>query len=1034
MAILCCLFLQSNAFASVSSKLTTNHYIDRPKPPVDISGVVIDAKGEPIPGVGVGVKDTRIAVVTDGAGKFVIKNVENNATLVFTSIGYKTQEIEVNGRTTINVTLTEDTRGLSEVVVIGYGTASRKDVTGAISSVKAVQLENENPQSVADILKGNIAGLSVSMNTSAKGGGDLLVRGKSTLTAGNSPLIVLDGIIYFGALSDINPNDIETVDVLKDASSLAVYGAKAATGVVAITTKKGKGGKPSINLNTNFGIAQLAQDMRPYSGEEFLKWRADVARSGGATASYLYDDPRNLSPGVTLTQWLNGQTTSDPVDLWLNRLGLVANEKANYFAGRETDWYDKIFRTGQRQDHTLSVSGSKEEFNYYMSIGYQKNENIVDNGQFSTVRFRTNLESQVAKFLTIGANIQFADRDESAIEADWGQLINLSPYGDMYNADGSLRRIPTDDNGLNARNPFLNQTYNSRMDKTYTLFGSLYGKVNLPFGITYQLNFSPALNSWRRFDHQSSQNPNVTTPGGVASRQNETQYNWQVDNLIKWNRTFDKIHNFDVTLLANAEKFQTWWTNAANQTFAPSDVLGYHNLGSGTTPTTVSEDKVYTGSGLMARLNYSLKQRYFLTLSLRRDGYSVFGVNYKEATFPAAAIAWTFTEENFAKKVSWLNYGKIRLSYGINGNRDLRDPGNGTVDPYAALALLNVDKYQLVNNSGTVTPVNAVFIGGRLPNPNLRWEETKSLNLGLDFSVLNNRIGGSIEFFDKTTEYLLVRQTVSSVSGYSFVNSNLAQIKNKGMDLSLTSKNMDRPNFKWNTSLNLSLSRNKIVRLALPTDDPANGWFIGKDINVIWNYEIAGVWQENEIAEANKFNKGIKPGDFKLVDVDGNYIYNDADKKFLGFTTPRYIIALRSEFNIFKNFDVSFQLLSNWGQMKQDNQPINQPGSVGFARMNSYVNNYWTPSNPTNKYARLNSGLSGTSFNVFRDNSFIRLNNVAVAYTLPKDILNKIRVKGLKVYANVNNAAVYTRDWEFWDPENNGPTPRYYTFGLNVSL
>lgn len=998
-----------------------------------VKGVVKDKQGIPLPGVSVKVKGTSKGVSSGVNGDYRIA-VPPNAVLVFTSIGFAVQEINAGSRSEINITLSDDTKQLDEVVVIGYGTATKKDVTGAISSVKASQLENENPQNVTDILRGNIPGLNVGLSTSAKGGGDLLVRGKTTLSASISPLIVLDGIIYSGQLSDINPNDIESIDVLKDASSLAVYGAKAATGVVAITTKKGKSGAPIITVNTNFGLASLARDQKVYDGPGFLKWRADVMRSGAATPSYLYDNPDNLPEGVTLTQWLNGQS-GDPTDLWLNRLGLVANEKANYLAGKTVNWYDEIFRTGLRQDHTVSMSGRKEEVSYYMSLGYLKNENLIKGGEFSTFRARVNLEGKAAKFLTVGLNFQYADRDEGAIEADWNQLTSLSPYGDMYTADGKLRRIPTDDNGLNARNPFLDMTYNSRLNRQNTIFGSLYTKVELPFGITYQLNFSPGIDMYRTFNHSSTNNPNVTTPGGSVTRANETRYNWQVDNLLKWNKTFNKIHTIDVTLLANAEKYQTWWTQAGNEGFVPSDVLGYHNLSSGIKATVDAEDKVATGNALMGRLNYSLMQRYNLTFSVRQDGYSVFGANFKDAVFPSAAFAWTFTEESFMKgKLNWLDYGKLRLSYGINGNRELRNPDNGTLDPYAALQLLTIGKYQLVNNSGTPLEANTVRNGNRMGNDNLKWEQTKSLNAGLDFSVLHDRLSGSIDVYDKRTRDLLVKPTLTNVSGYDNVFSNLAAIKNTGLELSLNSKNVRSEKFTWNTSLNFFFNRNKIERLATTSDEPGNGWFIGKDVDVIWDYKILGVWQESELEEANKFNKGIKAGDFKLEDVDGNYTYNDLDKQFIGYKTPRFVWALRNEFNIFRNIDFSFQLLSNWGQKKQFNQAKNQPGSVGFGRSSSYILPYWTPSNPLNDFARLNSGLSGASFNVWRDNSFIRLNTVAVAYSLPQYLAGKLKVKSAKVYLNVNNAALYAPTWDYWDPQNDGPTPRYYTLGLNVSL
>ncbi|WP_129715272.1 SusC/RagA family TonB-linked outer membrane protein [Pedobacter sp. SYP-B3415] len=999
-----------------------------------VRGTVKDSKGENIPGVSVRVKGTDRGVSTDAGGAYAIA-VSGNATLVFSAVGYETTEQQTASRSELNITLKGSNQELTDVVVIGYGTAQKKDVTGAVSSIRATRLENENPQSVSDILRGNIAGMSVGLNTSAKGGGDLLVRGKTTLSAGTSPLIVLDGIIYVGQLSDINPNDIESVDVLKDASSLAVYGAKAATGVVAITTKKGRGDSPTITANTNFGFAQLARRQEVYGPEGFLNWRADVMRSGAVTPEFLYADPRNLPANVSLTQWLNGQT-GDPVDLWLNRLGLVANEKANYLAGNTVNWFDEIFRTGLRQDHTLSLSGGKNEVNYYMSLGYQKNENLIEGGQFSTFRGRVNLEAKAAKFLTVGLNMQFAARDEGAIEADWGQLVNLSPFGDMYNPNGTLRRIPTDDNGLNARNPFLNPTYNERMDKQNTLFGSLYAKAQLPFGITYQFNFSPGLDSYRVFNYNSSRNPNVVTPGGSATRAQETRYNWQIDNLLKWNRTIAKIHNIDVTLLANAEKYQTWWTQAYAEGFSPADLLSYHNLasGNGAKSTVNSEDKVYTGDALMARINYSLMGKYALTASVRRDGYSVFGINSKRANFPAAALAWTLSEESFMKKIGWVNYLKLRVSYGINGNRDLRNPDNGTVDPYAALTQLSIGKYQYTNANGIPSEVPTASIGNRMPNPDLKWEQTESYNLGLDFAVLNDRISGALESYVKKTDDLLVSQTLTTVSGYTSVYSNLAQVSNRGFELTLNSRNLTSGNIKWNTNVVFSLNRNRIDKLATANDDTGNGWFYGKDIDIIWDYDILGAWQQGDAAEFNKFNKGIKAGDFRLADVDGNYVYGDVDKQFLGFRTPRFTWAMRNEFNIFKNFDFSFQLLSNWGQKKRFDQAKNQPGSVGMARMNSYVIDYWTPGNPVNDFARLNSGLSGTNFGVWRDNSFIRLNTIALSYSLPQSLVTRLKLKSAKIYANMNNAAVYAPEWDYWDPQNDGPTPRYTTFGLNISL
>lgn len=999
-----------------------------------IQGVVKDKQGATVPGVSVRVKGSKNSASTGAKGEYVI-SAPGNGSLIFSSVGFTNQEVAINNKTKVDVTLEEAASDLSEVVVIGYGTALKKDVTGAVSSIKAAQLENENPASVTDILKGNIPGLNVGPNTSARGGEtkDLLVRGKTSLTGNTFPLIVLDGVIYIGQLSDINPNDIETVDVLKDASSLAVYGAKAATGVVAITTKKGKSGKPVITFNTNWGLAQMASNQRVYDGPGFLNWRADVARSGGTQPDYIYNDPNNLPAGVTLTQWLNGQTSTNPTDLWLSRLGLLTNEKNNYNNGKTVDWYDKLFRVGLRQDHTVSLSGRKEDITYYMSVGYTKNQNVIEGGEYATARARLNLEGKATSFLTLGMNLQYADRDEGSIEADWSQLTNLSPYGDFYNADGSLRRIPTDDNGLNARNPFLSNTYNSRLQKQNTLFGTAYARVTLPFGITYQLNFSPGLDSYRTFNALSSLNPDVTTPGGSASRATETRYNWQLDHLLKWNKKFDR-HSIDVTLLANAEKYQTWYNSASNEGFVPSDVLGYHNIGSGIKPVISSDDREYTGDALMARVNYSFMDRYSLTASVRRDGYSGFGTNFRRATFPAGAVAWTFSEESFMKSLKWVNYGKLRLSYGINGNREIRNSANTVIDPYPSKSSLDPGKYQTVDGSGAATDINTVVINPRLGNDNLKWERTSSLNAGIDFGLFNNRLTGSIDVYTKKTNDLLISQTLSTVSGYANVNSNIAEVSNKGFEFGITSKNLTSGNITWNSTVTFSLNRNKILKLATPNDDIGNGWFIGKDINTVWDYKILGVWQADEVAEANKYNKGIKPGDFKLEDKDGNYIYNDADKQFLGSQTPKFNWALRNDFNIFKNFDFSFQLVSSIGQLREDNLRKNQPGSVGFGRSTSYVLPYWTSSNPINDYARLNSGLSGASFSVWKNSSFVRLNNISAAYTLPKSIAERIRTQSVKVYVSVNNAAVYAPGWNNWDPQNAGPTPRYYTLGLNVSL
>ncbi|MDT3402101.1 SusC/RagA family TonB-linked outer membrane protein [Mucilaginibacter terrae] len=1046
----------------------------------NIKGKVLDNTGLPLPGVTVKVSQTNASTQTDVNGVYSVAAAQGN-TLTFTYVGFTSQTITVGANPTIDVRLAPSANNLNDVVVIGYGTRAVKDVTGAISSIKADRLENENPTSVTDIIRGNIPGVSVALNTSAKGGGtgDLQVRGKASLSGNVQPLIVLDGVIYFGQLADINPNDIDRIDVLRDPSALAVYGAQSAGGVVAITTKKGRSGAPRITLNANLGIAQLAKNQKFYQGEGFLNWRADAARSANTNNPYyFYSNPNALPEGVSLAQFM-GTSTGDPTTVWLTRLGLFNNEINNYKNGKVTDWSKLIFRNGIRQDYTASLSGASESVKYYISGNYTKNQNLINGGYFKDGRIRVNLEGKAAKFLTIGANSQFSSRDESALttdsnplglgaldrhEADWGQIINSSPYGDVYNADGSLRRIATDDSGLNQRNPFLGMVYNDNSNIQNVLFSNLFARVDLPFGIKYNLNFSPQIESYRDFFFRPGRNPNeiaVNGLSGTAYRAMENRYRYNLDNILTWNKTFGQ-HNFDVTMLLNKEKYNTWYTRTNNSQFSPTDVLGYHNIGAGALPVESSDDRVYNASGLMGRLNYTFMGRYILTGTFRRDGFSVFGLNHPYGYYPSGAFAWVFSDEKFMKTDSfkWLNYGKLRVTYGTNGNRF----PSGTADPSLALATLNLNKYPTQDAAGNVTNNTALYVS-TLQNPQLKWERTTGTNIGLDFTVLNNRLSGSIDVYNRRTNDLLVRQELLWVQGYnngnniqvggsgnnSRVSTNIGEVNNKGIEVSLDGKIIKSRDFNWSATGTFFLNRNKIKHLygeyqtkdaagntiTRENDDIGNGWFIGHDINAVWDYKILGVWQQSDAAEIaainTRYNIGLRPGDFKLEDVNGDQRWDNNDKQFLGSTNPKFTWSLRNDINFLKNFDFSLMLISNIGQLRQYNQAVNNPGSVGFLRMNSYVQPYWTPDNPINDYARLSSGQSGTSVNVWRKASFVRIQNISLGYTIPQDVIKRFGIQSAKVFINATNPYVLT-GWQFWDPQNDGPTPRFLAAGFNVNF
>ena len=1028
---------------------------------VTVSGKVTSAdRPDGIPGVSVIVQGTTNGATTDDQGRFKLDNVARTAKIVFSSVGFKSQTITVGTKTTIDLIMETDVSSLDQVVVIGYGTTKKKDLTGAVASVNATQLQKEHPASIQDVLRGNIAGLNVGFTASPKGDADLQVRGRNTLTAGSSPLIVLDGIIYYGALADINPNDIETVDVLKDASSAAVYGAKAASGVIQITTKKGKSGKPTINVTSSVGVATMSVNEKVYNAQDFLNvWRRYGKYSTNVVNAkpYQFDDPRTLPSSLTVTDWLaydNSAPTADPVRVWLQRLNLQPVEVENYFKGQSIDWYDMMFRNGLRQDHNISLSGRKEGINYYWSMGYMKNEGIVDLDDYNVVRSRLNLDAKITNFLSVGTNTQFSIRDESAVPVNWSLITNNSPWGSYYNDDSTKLRFNPNDEASGGNNPYGVPTYTNRLRKYYELNSSLFAKLSLPFGIKYQVNFTPRFQWYNYFNGESSLWQDWANIGGRATRENRTIYHWQVDNLITWNKQIGRDHRIDFTGLINAEKFKVWRNKMTNTGFLPSDILSYHNIGAGTNPVITNTgdfsdetgtlgDEVSTADALMGRLHYTFKDRYMLTATVRRDGYSAFGQSNPRATFPSAAFGWVFSDESFLQSTKWLNYGKLRVSYGMNGNRD--------IGRYVALADLQTGKYLHALSNGNIVQVSQLYVNN-MQNKLLKWETTTAFNFGVDFSLLNNRIDGSIDAYKSMTKDLLVRRALPDVIGFDFIYDNLGQVNNRGIEINVNSKNIMHPNFTWNTTLNFSLNRNKIAKLygievdvkdangnvigKREPDDKVNRWFIGQPLDVIWDQRALGIWQESEKNQASTY--GVYPGDFKVKDVNDDKKYTDADREFLGFSDPRFRWTLRNEFTFLKNFSFSFLLYSYWGHKTAFNQAKNRSNAFPD-RVNSYEFPFWTPENPINDYARLASNDGSASYSIYRSRSFIRLDNISLAYNIPQNLLDRIKIQTLTIFATVKNAAVYAPGWDFWDPEwasgsNPGPTPRMYTLGLNLNL
>jgi len=798
------------------------------------------------------------------------------------------------------------------------------------------------------------------------------------------------------------------------------------------------------------------------NAEEFLQFRAAAmwAKANFDSTSkpgiqYKYTDPTKLPSTFTVAQWLalDGSAGLDPTDVWFQRNLFKPIELANYKAGKSLNWEDLIYNDNALQhDHTVSISQKKEDYNYYLSLGYLTNEGLTVGDEYKVFRTRFNLEGKAAEFFTIGLNFQYSNRDESTVPVRFGDIASTTPWGSFYQADGvTLRQSPNDDPGSNTH-PFLDQAYIKRLYKYDDFFGSIYAKGNLPFGFSYQVNFSPRLDFLREYQHQSSKKPDIAARKGIVNRRNQTVYSWQLDNILRWEKRFNK-HSVEATFLVNAEKFQSWNTTIQAENFAPSDYLGWDGIQFATLPPIINSDDQYeTGDALMGRVAYNYNQRYFLTATLRRDGYSAFGIKNPRASFPSLGLAWAISDAKFMKGFSnWLDYAKIRISYGENGNRQ--------IGRYAALANLNAGTYEFITSGGA--RYNTSYVAGsNLANPDLKWERNSSINLGLDYSIIKNKISGSIDFYKRTTKDLLVNRSLPSVTGYTSVLANLGEVENKGFEINVNTVNLQLKNFSWNTSIGFWLNRNKIIHLYGPTpdydpltgkeigrtekDDAINNWYIGKSISVIYDYPIQGVWQTADKALATQY--GFQPGDMRLEDVNADGKYTIADKKFIGDFSPRYSWNMRNEFKIYKNFDFSFTLYAKIGQLTTFNEATNgarnNSNNIFYDRVNFYEVPYWTPYNPTNEWGKLGSTRGGgVTWNVYKKSSFVRLSNISLAYTVPSAITQKWKVGSLKIYANVVNAAVFSK-WNYFDPEYHGgdglqnisPTPRTYNFGINLTL
>lgn len=1054
-----------------------------------VTGQVRSADGAPVADANVAVKNTTKSTRTDEAGNFTILATTKDR-LVISHISFATQEVEVPASFKVSVSLSPSAAGnMNEVVVIGYGQARKRDLTGSVVQVRPDKLANENPNTVQDILRGT-PGLSVGYDPSAKGGGSMQLRGqRSVYTDGghNDPLIVLDGMLFYGELSEINPDDIAQIDVLKDASAAAVYGSRAASGVIIITTKKGRVGKPVINFSSNFGAVTKSAYREVFGPQQYMQYREDWYKTptygiNAATGNYeayqtaatvgrpgYYDSPGNLAKyGITLDQWRAYSTNSpgeSDASIYARRLGLEGGVLNDYLAGNTFDWYDHTFRTGFNQDYNASISGASDKMNYYMSVGYLRNEGAIDYNNYKAIRSNLKVEGKINKWLEIGANVNFQDRTDGDLSPglsfnywDNNQIRN-SPFSHYRNADGSLSQYPMGDNTiLRGYNHDFERQY-LELERGYTVLNTIFtAKVKLPLGITYSFNVSPRYQWFYNRYFMSAAEPNTLPVNRGVDRSNSKRFDWSLNNTLAWEHTFNKIHRLNVTLVQEAEERKYWYDVINARNILPTDALGFHNTQNATKENSSfsTEDSHQTADGLLGRAIYTFDNRYTVSASVRRDGYSAFGQNNPYATFPAFGFKWNFVNEKFFKWTDIMSTGNLRVTYGENGNRSLGDP-------YVSLANLSSGLGATMGYIvGSGTEEVKYLLVDRMANPNLQWEKTASLNVGLDFGFLNDRITGSLDYYTMKTHDMIMAQRLPGFTGFFSITTNLGEVQNRGIDFMINSTNIRNRVFEWNTSLSFSYVKNTIKHLYYQSenivdangnvigtremDDKSNGWFIGQPISAIWNYRVTGIWQANEAEEAKRY--GQSPGDPKIANIytaddkknaDGSTtpVYNDNDKQFLGQTAPPINWQLRNDFTFFKNLTLSFNIYSYMGHKSLNGNYLNKDngGSLITYNFNTSAKEYWTPDNPTNKYARLDAMTpAGASADQLYNRSFIRLENIAVGYTLPKKWTDKIELQRVKFYASVRNVAVWQKDWEYGDPETGGLATRVFSLGLNVNF
>ncbi len=996
---------------------------------MEISGTVTDTYGEALIGVSVTQEGTANGTITDFNGQFRI-SVNPNSTLRFSYIGYKTVERKVTRETTVAIQLEEERQLLDEVVVVGYGTVKKKDLTGSVASISSDKITESPTLTAAQALQGKVAGVLVT-NSNWKPGASasVLIRGKRSINASNDPLYVVDGIPITGALDEIPPGDIESIDVLKDASATAIYGSRGANGVILITTKKGRSGKIQVEYNGYYGAQTIQNKLELMNGAQYADYIRESYRASGDYSSVVPNKEEDYKISGAFGGNTNAQLgPSDPYTWAVIEGAYDAN--GNYdpskVRGEAEGWQDAVERTGMVTDHQLSIRGGGDKTQFSFGATYFRNEGIYKTHDYTRYSIRLNLDTDVTKWLKVGGHTQYSNSVNQRGN-DFQNSWRVNPLGRLYDDNGDLVDCTV---GVDTQywNPlhYLQEGAIVSPKTVNRFLGSYYGEIKLPLeGLKYRLN--AGIDYYGVLDQTFQSGKARQNQVNQAKNNTSNSCTYTIENLLFYDKQVGD-HSFGATALQSIQRSRGQNLDMTVQD-VPSDDLLFNDMGSANTLSSYgSNNQMWSLASFMGRINYNYKSKYYATVSMRYDGSSRLAEGHQWVFFPAFALAWRINEEGFLRDKEYIDNLKLRFGYGVTANT--------SINPYQTKGLLDKKYYNYGNN------LVIGYAPGSLPDNTQTWENTGQWNLGFDSTFLRVRINGTIDAYLQNTSDLLLQRQLPVVSGYSSVLTNVGKTQNKGIELTLSTVNIQHPNFTWSTDFMMSTNKEKIVELYNgKEDDIGNSWFIGEALNVYYDYKKIGIWQDTpeDIAEMEKFNENghsFKPGMIRLEDVDGDYrITSDKDRMILGHNRPSYILNLGNTFT-YKQFDLNIIAYAALGGMVRHDIRYNHQSH----RNNNVVYDYWTPDNPTNAFPRPNRNIDNIEFEstlYYEKSDFLRIKTMTLGYTLPQKVVNKMTLSRFRVYFTAQNPFVFT-GFSGVDPEGAtgyaSPSVSSWIVGANISF